>query len=275
MRWAVVDGEEDQIEKFRSEQFAWETMARVDSIVTPRVIAVETDEAILPYPFLIMTHVPGTPMGEVFPTLSQGEQLRLLEELGAVVRDIHALSVDLAALPDGAARWEGHGDCLHRDVRELSTHDLISTRARDRLERLLAAHSSRLAAMDNDIVFLHGDVHFGNILLQQNQGHWHIAGLVDAELAGIGPRGRELRALEPYSLRGLAVPGMRDAFLRGYGKGYAGDDYKLAYLTAELEPDNPNKALLRTIEATDSTDDLDWIDIFGEAHVERKRAIGH
>jgi Ser/Thr protein kinase RdoA (MazF antagonist) len=111
---------------------------------------------------------------------------------------------------------------------------------------------------------LHGDLHFGNVLLQNRNGRWDITGLVDAELAGIGPRGRELRALEAFSFREYADIGMRNAFLKGYGKGFSLDDYKLAYLTSELYPDFLNTELVKIIESADFSEDLGWIRIFSD-----------
>lgn len=257
----------DRVGKFKSEQFAWETLGRVDGILTPYVITVDTDEAVVPYPYLIMTHVPGTQMSEVFPTLPHDHQVQLLEEFGALASRIHCMPVDLANVPREVMRWSGLDSDLRGYLLDLTARGLMTAHAHDRLQRLLDLHSTRLAAMDDDVVFLHGDLHFGNILLQQDNERWRICSLVDAELAGIGPRGRELTALEQFSFRQLSEPGMRDAFLRGYGDAYARDDYKLAYLTSELDPDWLNAGLLSTIESADFSDDLDWIDIFSEAPV--------
>jgi aminoglycoside phosphotransferase (APT) family kinase protein len=253
----------DKIAKFKSEQFAWDMLKQVDGIITPQVIAIETDESVLPYPFLIMTHVPGTPMWDVFPKLSQDEQISLLRELGAVAHSIHALPIP-KAVPDEVRRWGKLSGDLHEYLRELVSRGLIANDTHDRLQQLLGACSSRLTAMDEDTVFLHGDLHFGNILLEQNDNRWSISSLVDAELAGIGPRGRELTALEQFSFRELALPGMREAFLRGYGDGYGRDDYSLAYLVSELDADFPNTELLRLIESTDISDGLDWVGIFSD-----------
>jgi aminoglycoside phosphotransferase (APT) family kinase protein len=252
----------DKVDKFTAERYAWDRLGQIDSVETPRVIAIGTDETIVPYPYLIMTHVAGTPMCDVFTTLDPDEQIRLVEQLGAVAGRIHALPVDPESVPSEAMRWEGHSDDLRKQLDESVARGLITTRVRDRVEGLLSAHSSRLAAMDDDVVFLHGDLHFGNVLLQQNVGQWRLSGLVDAELAGIGPRGRELRALEPFSFRSCTTPRIREAFLRGYGEGFALDDYKLAYLTAELDPDYLNVELVKTIESADFSEDLGWIRIF-------------
>jgi aminoglycoside phosphotransferase (APT) family kinase protein len=251
----------DKIAKFKSERFAWDMLKQVDGIRTPQVIAIETDEAILPYPFLIMTHVPGTPMWEIFPTLPQGEQIRLLEELGAVAHKIHALPIP-EDVPDEVMRWGRLSDDLRKHLQDLVSRGLVTSVVHDRVEQVFSACSQQFEAMDEDMVFLHGDLHFGNILLEQNDGQWRISGLVDAELAGIGPRGRELTALEQFSFRDLKLPGMREAFLRGYGPGYGRVDYKLAYLVAELDPDYLNSELLRVIESADVPESFSRLHIF-------------
>jgi aminoglycoside phosphotransferase (APT) family kinase protein len=253
-----------RIEKFKREKCAWEYLKRVDGIVTPEVIAIETDESILPCPFVIMTHVPGTPMNEVIWALSPDEQIRLIEELGALAHSIHALEISIASLPSEMMQWGGHREDLGLQLQDLTTRGLITAPARAKVERLIDRYSSQLAAMDDDIVFLHGDLHFGNVLLQREDEQWHVSGLVDAELAGAGPRGRELCAPEQFSFKGLGTHWMREAFLRGYGDGYGRDEYKLAYLTCALDPDFPNRELLEVIESSDHFDGLNWIDIFSE-----------
>lgn len=109
----------DKIAKFKSEQFAWDTLKQLKGIRTPQVVAIEIDEAILPYPFLIMTHVPGAPMWDVFPKLSQDEQIGLLEELGAVAHSIHALPIP-EVIPDQVRRWGRLSDDLRENLQVLS-----------------------------------------------------------------------------------------------------------------------------------------------------------
>lgn len=255
----------EQTDKFVREQFAWETLKRVDGLLVPQVVAIEVEETIVPYPFIVMTCIPGTPMCDVFPTLSHSEQIHLLEELGTVARSIHALCIDPASVPNEVYRCPGHYYHLHEHLHNLTIGGCITARVRDRLERLLSDYSPLLVAMDDNTAFLHGDIHFPNVLLQHNNGQWHISGLVDAELACIGPRGIEFRSLEQNSFRQLMVPGMRDAFLRGYGEDYGREEYKLAYLTSELDPDCLNRELLEAIESACSLDSLDCITIFGSA----------
>jgi aminoglycoside phosphotransferase (APT) family kinase protein len=253
---------DEQIIKFKRERYAWEYLKAVPSIHVPQVIAVETDTAIVPFPCLIMTHLPGVLMGDIFPTLALEEQIKLLEELGTLAHAIHALKIDIADLPSEMVPWDGHDADLRLQLEELTARGQMTSPGRTKVEKLLDRYAPQLAIMDKDIVFLHGDLHFWNILLERNEQFWHISGLVDAELAGAGPRGRELRALEPFAFRHFSIPGMRAAFLRGYGERFGRDEYKLAYLTSELESEFLNQPLLEQIERADCLEDLDWINIF-------------
>ncbi len=184
-----------QLAKLRRERYAWEYLRGLKGVLTPEVIALEADETLLGLPYLIMTHLPGRSMAEVFPTLSLGERLVLLEELGALAHAIHALDIDLAALPAEMFPWTGHREDMMFQLRDLAERGWITAAARAKVERLVQRYAWQLATMDEDIVFLHGDLFFANILLRRDRGRWRISGLVDAELAGAGPRGRELRAL--------------------------------------------------------------------------------
>ncbi len=240
-----------QVEKFRREGYAWERFGQLQGVLVPRVLAIETDETVLPCPFLLLTYLPGSSMAEVFPTLAHEEQRLLLEELGELARRLHALVSDLTDLPGEMFPWTGHREDILVQLEILTRRGRITSAARARVEQWVERYASELATMDDDRVLLHGDFQFGNVLLERDGAAWHVSGLVDAELAGAGPRGRELRGLETFSLRGVHTPGLREAFLRGYGDGYTREEYKLAYVTHELDPDFLNEEFLGRIEASE------------------------
>lgn len=254
--------DEARAHKFRREEHGWNLMSRVDGIHVPRVVAIDTSKQHVPYPFLIMTHVPGTPMSEVLPSLDTVEQLSLIRQLGNVVGRIHALAFDPGSMPKEAMRWNGNRESMEEDLAVLSDTGRMTRRARKHLEQFIAHHASLLASMDRDVVVLHGDIAFRNTLLEQRPRGWTVSGLVDAELAGYGPRGRELRVLEPLDFRPLGLPGMRAAFLDGYGEGFSRTEYKLAYLVVALDPDYPDNAVLEKLDSVEFSCDLDWLDVF-------------
>ncbi len=165
-----------QVAKLRREQYAWGYLRELEGVHTPEVIAVETEETLLPHPYLIMTHLPGRGMDEVFPMLSLPEQLGLLEDLGALAHSIHALDVDLKSLPVEMFRWPGPRTDILFQVRDLAEAGLMTPASRAKVERLVQTYAWQLAVMDEDMVFLHGDLFFSNILLEREKGKWRISG---------------------------------------------------------------------------------------------------
>ena len=263
----VCDGpwwteEEAKAWKFRREQIGWSFMSKLEGVSVPHVLVIDTSKAQVPYPYLVMTHVPGQPMSEVLPELNTTDKLDLIRQLGEVVGRIHALSFDPESMPEEAVRWGGARESIRENLVTLTEDGRMTPRAARRVEELLDVYDSLLTEAEEAKVFLHGDIAFRNTHVQRSSGRWQVTGLVDGELSGFGPRGRELRVLEPLDFRPLALPGMRAAFLDGYGPRFSRTAYKLAYLDVELCPMYPNEVLLAKIDSPEFSDDLDWLDVF-------------
>lgn len=248
--------------KFRREQIGWGVMSALEGISVPRVLVVDTSKEHLPYPYLIMTQLPGIAMSEVLPRLGNGTQLDLVQQLGHAAGRVHALSFDPESMPEEALRWHGCRESIRASIGTLHEEGRMGSRALQRMERFLDVNDALLAKLDEDIVFLHGDIAFRNTIVQEKTGRWSVTGLVDAELSGFGPRGRELRVLEPLDFRPLDLPGMRAAFLDGYGQEFSRMHYRIAYLDVELSPMYPNEKLLAEIDSPRFSVDLAWLDIF-------------
>jgi hypothetical protein len=58
------------------------------------------------------------------------------------------------------------------------------------------------------------------------------------------------------------VPAFRQALLEGYGKEICMEDYRLAYLMAELNPDYLNQHLVDLPGADCLSADLSWLRLF-------------
>jgi len=248
--------------KFQREQIGWGVMSALDGISVPHVLVVDTSKTHVPYPYLVMTHVPGVPMSDVLPTLDTTDKLDLIRQLGEVVGRIHALSFDPESMPEEAVRWGGARESIRGNLATLTEEGRMGPRAARRVENLLDVYDPLLAEAEEERVFLHGDIAFRNTHVQNSSGRWRVSGLVDGELSGFGPRGRELRVLEPLDFRPLALPGMRTAFLDGYGPDFPPLHYKLAYLDVELCPMYPNEALMAKIDSPEFSENLEWLDIF-------------
>ncbi|MCP4805994.1 MAG: phosphotransferase [Proteobacteria bacterium] len=61
------------------------------SVQTPEVLATGTVEG---WPFVVMTHVPGVAIADVWPGLGRADRDRVAAQIGELVRELHALPVD-------------------------------------------------------------------------------------------------------------------------------------------------------------------------------------
>lgn len=248
--------------KFKREQFGYRVMGQLRSVSVPEVLALDASERVIPYPFLLISHVPGCQMSGVFASVGRSEQLSLVRQLGALAAEIHSLPYDRSAVPPEAMQWGTLTESVIDDADSLREQRRISGRAHSRILAVLRHHEGRLAGLAQEEVFLHGDYAFRNVLVRQGPGGWQLCGLVDAELSGIGSRTREFWTIEPSDFRPLRIPGLRQSLLDGYGGRLSTEDYRLIYLMAELNPDHLSEPLIRQLDSDDFTPDLECLDVF-------------
>jgi len=128
-------------------------------------------------------------------------------------------------------------------------HRFVERQAREAVERqracganpewlgsLSAYIASRLKVLpiDNKPVFLHGDIHAGNLLLTQERGRWQVAGLIDFgdSLCGF----HEYEFVAPGVLMVQGDGELQRAFLLAYG-----------YTEELLTPDLRARLMLLTV----------------------------
>jgi hygromycin-B 7''-O-kinase len=143
-------------------------------IETPEVIHAGELEG---WPYLLMTHLAGVPMREVWPEIETRERLPLVSRLGCALRALHS---HVAPLAEAA---------LNRDWSAFIKQQASASVERQRgcganpqwLEALPSFIAARMELLPTGFrpVMLHGDVHPGNVLLKETNGRWQVAGLFD------------------------------------------------------------------------------------------------
>ncbi|HEX8558263.1 MAG TPA: aminoglycoside phosphotransferase family protein [Pyrinomonadaceae bacterium] len=137
------------------------------------------------WPYLVMTRLPGHASREVWESVGRGDRREIISRLGRALRELHTHGAPLLTPLD--RDWRGF---IERQARGAVTRQSAAGANPEWLERLPAYVAERLPLLpaDGADVFLHGDVHAGNLLLSQERGRWVISGLVDFgdSLCGFG-----------------------------------------------------------------------------------------
>ncbi|MGB9178510.1 MAG: aminoglycoside phosphotransferase family protein [Pyrinomonadaceae bacterium] len=144
------------------------------SVKTPAVVHTGEIEG---WPYLVMTHLAGVPMREVWAGLEARQRFEIVSRLGVAMRELHAYPAPLSEV------------ALNRDW-----HQFIEQKAGESVERqracganaewieslpaYIAARMKQLPAEFRPVL-LHGDVHPGNVLLVEKDGRWRVSGLFD------------------------------------------------------------------------------------------------
>lgn len=162
------------------------------------------------WPYLVLSHVHGRPIGTVWPELDKTSQVAVAQQLGALLARLHA--VDRAACTAIDEDWP----LLARGLRA----DAAVRQAGYGLEPAwvaeLEAFIDTLPPTDDGReVFLHADVTDEHVYLEERAGRWTVTGLIDFGDAMIGDWRYEFAAPLVFLCQGR--PAVQRALLTGYG----------------------------------------------------------
>ena len=126
--------------------------------------------------YLVMTQLAGHASREVWTSTERRDRLEIISHLGVAMSELHAHAAPLQTALD--RDWPGF---IQRQAHESVERQRNCGANLEWLESLPAyiAERLRLLPANHDLVFLHGDIHAGNLLLTQASGRWQIAGLID------------------------------------------------------------------------------------------------
>lgn len=177
-------------------------------VPAPRLLAQGVWHDRIDWPYIVMTYLPGQPIGEVRVQIEPGNRVEIAAQLGGILRELHDVPLDrVRALDTTREGWERFALARKASIaRELAEQTALSPSVIDGCAALLDARWAD--GLDRCLVLLNGDVTADHVLVEQRGAGWHISGLIDFADALVGPVEYEWAALwfdalnrEPESMR--------------------------------------------------------------------------
>ena len=181
----------------------------LEGVEAPAILA---DETLGDWRYLLLSHVEGQAIGSVWLDLTPDEQISLGEQMGALMKRLHA--ADRSRCGDITEDWSEF-----LDLRRIGTAKRNQERGlRDGwYEPLKAFVPEAIAIVDRPFepVFLHADLTDDHWFVRRIDGAWHVTGLIDFGDAMVGDPLYEFAA--PAMFLSQRRPAVQRAMLRGYG----------------------------------------------------------
>lgn len=175
-------------------------------VATPHVLA---QGELSGWPYVVMSFVPGQPLGAVWPTLDRGARLQLAVEIGELLAALGAVPVP----PEQVQVWE----------------DFLAQRLSDATKRLSGARvpiseawSARIAPFLAStprsalpLAWMHTELMGDHLLVTERQGRWGLSAVLDFADGRVGHPFYELPAVAEFLFKG--EPGLLGALLGAWG----------------------------------------------------------
>lgn len=126
--------------------------------------------------YIVMTQLAGVPAKDAWASVEAREKIDIISRLGVALKSLHSHP---APLSEKALNrdWQ---EFIHRQARQSVERQRVCGANPEWLESLPNYVAARLELLTgNKLVMLHGDIHFGNVLLSPQSGRWQLSGLFD------------------------------------------------------------------------------------------------
>ena len=166
------------------------------------------------FKYVLMTQMAGAALTRNFwLTLPENEQTAFISKLAFCLKQIHELNAQ-AFVCDGAKFVEDRAATfVERQIAHGVNADIIES-----LPAFIEANL-KLVPKSSRTVFMHGDVHFGNLRFEKINGEWKISGLFDFADSRRGFHEYDFLAVGILMIQGQAE--IQREFFKSYG--YAGN----------------------------------------------------
>ncbi len=192
---------------FERETKALEFVGGKTDFKTPGIIHTGEIEG---FDYILMTQLSGESFTRAdWLALSLKEQLEFISKLGVGLKQIHELNAETFDCD-----WtEFVNDRAETFVERQIAHG-VNSKIIESLPAYLDANL-KLVPKDSSAVFLHGDVHFGNLRLQKSNGEWQISGVFDFADSRCGFHEYDFLAVGVLMIQGQAE--VQREFFKSYG----------------------------------------------------------
>lgn len=211
---------------FRREKIALEFARGKSLINVPEILHAGEYEN---FSYLITNQCAGVSMSRHdWLRLEKKRQIKFITHLAAGLKELHSHAADSFAFD-----W---GKFIGRQIETVLERQRIGGANRKILERLPAYLEENLKLLPADCknVFMHGDVHFGNLRVFVKNGEWRIAGLFDFADSLKGFHEYEFLAVGVLMIQGQGD--LQREFFRAYG-----------YKDSDLDEEFRRRLMLLTI----------------------------
>jgi aminoglycoside phosphotransferase (APT) family kinase protein len=202
----------DNPEKLKREAYLFNTLKQFD-IPTPDLLGFDDSGEILPSPYILISYIPGAPLGEAWETLSPSQKKHIAFQLGDLAHNIHQITPETLGnqpifgtidqwLKRYAAKRQQYWQVVSKQHYFSTKINRQITEIFNQFDHIQWQGKARLK---------HGDFSPGNIQVI----HGNIVGIFDFEFSYFAD---PLRDLEKYTIS-FQLPGLdTKEFLRGYQK---------------------------------------------------------
>lgn len=194
-------------EEYQRERLGLEACASL-TVTVPRLEAAGQIEK---WDYLIMEQLPGVSLGEIWPQLTQAEQIPLMQQAGQIMQAMHA--VPLPQSPWTTLPWAEFVQTRLQAFAQQQRERGLSEAWIAQFLSWLQVHCQTLPVAEP--VLLHSDLTHDHFLVEQHQGSWKITGLIDFGDLMSGHRLYEFAAPLICYTRGQPV--LRQHLLSAYG----------------------------------------------------------
>lgn len=158
---------------FAREKASLEFALGKTSLQMPEILFVGEIEG---FPYLVITQIAGVLMREIWNDLTDGEKLPAVEQLAVAARELHSFPV-----PNNFSFERDWHEFVRRQTIEAldrQRHGGVNPEILAALPEFIETNLKLLPATIEPVL-LHGDVHPGNVLMEEKNGRWEAAGLFD------------------------------------------------------------------------------------------------
>lgn len=162
------------------------------------------------FDYLIVTQLPGEPMTRQFwLTLPERDQISVVTEIAVGLKELHSHNADSVGFD-----WQKFVEHQSKIAVERQIAAGVNPEWIEKLPNFIETNL-KLLPKNCPTVFLHSDVHFGNLRLQKMKGKWQVSGLFDFADSLCGFHEFDFLAITLLMIQGQAK--IQREFFKTYG----------------------------------------------------------